>query len=78
MVRESEDHAISTDRCCDNICNQLDVITGKNRAAELKLLLDAMKVLGNRGEVKITEWICRGQLTWMKDIQVDMARVLKD
>ena len=43
----------------------------ENRATELKLLLDAIKELGNRGEVKVTEWIRGGQLTWMKDIQVD-------
>ena len=46
--------------------------------------MDAIKELGNRGEVKITEWIRGGQLTWMKDVQVDRKKtstyekVLKD
>ena len=46
--------------------------------------MDAIKELGNRSEVKITEWIRGGQLTWMKDVQVDRnktstyEKVLKD
>ena len=80
--KESEDHATSTGRCCD-ICDQ-GVIQMENRASELKLLLDAIKELGNKGEVKIVERIRGGQLTWMKDIHIERnetshtARVLKD
>ena len=69
LFGESEDSATSTDKCCD-ICSQ-GVIQMENRATELKLLIDAIKELGNRGEVKIAEWIRGGQLTWMKDIQID-------
>ena len=69
LFGESEDSETSTDKCCD-ICSQ-GVIQMENRATELKLLIDAIKELGYRGEVKIAEWIRGGQLTWMKDIQID-------
>ena len=69
LFDESEDHATSTGKCCD-ICDQ-GVIQMEDRATELKLLLDAIKELGNRGEVKIAERIRGGQLTWMRDIQVE-------
>ena len=68
LFDESEDNATSIGKCYD-ICDQ-GVIQMEDRATELKLL-DAIKELGNRGEVKIADWIRGGQLTWMKDIQVE-------
>ena len=38
----------------------------EDRKAELSILIQAIHELGRMGEVKITEWIRRGQITWMK------------
>jgi len=34
------------------------------------LLVTAIDEVGNRGEVKVTEWVRGGQLSWMKDVNV--------
>ena len=49
--------------CCD-ICKS-GVMQMEDRLHKLKLLV---MELGSRGEVKITDWIRGGQLSWMKDI----------
>ena len=66
LFGETEANAKYESKCCD-ICES-GLVQMEDRFQELKVLITAIDELGNRGEVKITDWIRGGQLTWMKDI----------
>ena len=47
-----------------------EVVDMTDKRAELAILAAAVDELGNRGEVKITEFIRGGQLAWIKDVNI--------
>ena len=64
LFGETEANAKYESKCCD-ICES-GLVQMEDRFQKLKVLITAIDELGNRGEVKITDWIRGGQLTWMK------------
>ena len=67
MFGENAINAKCDSKCCD-VC-EFGVIQMEDSLHELSILITAIDELGNRGEVKITEWIRGGQLTWVKDVR---------
>ena len=67
MFGEDAANAKFDSKCCD-VCES-GLIQMEDRQHELSILITAIDELGNRGEVKITDWIRGGQLTWMKDVR---------
>lgn len=47
--------------CCDVRKSETNVSDHKQ---ELKILIDAMDIIGSKGEVKIAEWIRGSNITW--------------
>ena len=68
LFGETEANAKCDNKFCD-VCES-GLVQMEDRFHELKILITAIEELGNRGEVKITDWIRGGQLTWMKDIML--------
>ena len=73
LFEEDECNAVATSRCCD-VCES-EVVDLSDKKAQLAMLVSAIDELGNKGEVKVTEWIRGGELTWMKDIAVSSNSV---
>ena len=67
LFGESAENANCESKCCD-VCES-GLIQMEDRLHELSIPTTAIDELGNCGEVKITDWIRGGQLTWMKDIR---------
>ena len=67
LFGESAENANCESKCCD-VCES-GLIQMEDRLHELSIPTTAIDKLGNCGEVKITDWIRGGQLTWMKDIR---------
>ena len=60
-----EDPAIIADAdktCCD--VYELEQIGTEDRFEELKMLHDAIEVLGQKGEVKLAQWLRGTSLAW--------------
>lgn len=67
LFGESAENAKCESKSCD-VCES-GLIQMEDRLRELDIFITAIDELGNRGEVKITDWIRGRQLTWMKDVK---------
>lgn len=56
MLGENETHPEAKGVCCD-VCRLHDKDT-EDFKEELEILVDALKVIGPKGETKISKWIC--------------------
>ena len=68
LFQEDQCNATTTYKCCD-VCES-EIVDIRDKKTELALLVSAIDELGNRGEVRVTEWIRGGQLAWMKGIEI--------
>lgn len=63
MFGETETTPEATGDCCD-ICMITNDISYANFKDELAVLIDALKVVGSKGEYKIAEWIRGSKIPW--------------
>ena len=73
LFEEDESNAVSASKCCDVCEGEISELSDKK--TELALLVSAIDELGNKGEVKVTEWIRGGELAWMEEIEVSLHSV---
>ena len=66
MFGENGDSLVTPEKCCD-VCETCT--TCEDRKLELKTLIRAIDELGRMGEVKVTEWIRGGQISWMSSVE---------
>ena len=55
--------ATSRESCCD-VCDQSREVSLTNHVKELEVLLDAIDVVGDKGEVKLAQWIRGSSQEW--------------
>ena len=48
--------ASTCESCCD-VCSQSKEVSVTDHVKELKVLIDAIDVVGDKGEVKLAQWI---------------------
>ena len=66
LFGEDSAATVCPEYCCD-VC-QMPTLVQEDRKSELTLLIQAVNELKNMGEVKVTEWLRGGEISWMQKV----------
>ena len=60
---ENDSECVATGVCCD-VCEQKSSLNYSDFKEELKIVNDALEQVGNKGELKVAEWIRGSKISW--------------